>query len=312
MCQIEGKEFWDRRRNEEVECVGSCGFLVYRTQSGKVAWLLPSPIPPVLPCQLWQVQQWVKERSKQPSYYPQPYNTLLLERGLTVRVHPCSSGDSKCFVFAFNICGIILYAYCHAEMIDTVVISYLVFMLWKLGDIIQLSTPFSHLSYSMQSCHILFFCLFSSCLSVFMFSCMLSVCLYVSLSSIWANTPAILPPRRPYSASQSPSNSPSACGRLLPFRQGPWFLPVGMRWLSCVMCIREPSSSSFSFAPFSAGAVGCNVQERPCCRKASVQIPVYSPPQRQWLFETGRTWKSGITANDHWMCCNKRKFWGSC
>lgn len=121
--------------------------------------------------------------------------------------------------------------------------------------------------------------LFSSCLSVLMFSSMLSVCLYVSASSIWANAPAILPSRRPYSASLSPSNSPSACGRLLPFLHGPWFLPVGVRWLSCVMCIQEPtSSSSLSFAPFSAGAVEYTVQERPCCREALVQIPVHSPP----------------------------------
>lgn len=121
-----------------------------------------------------------------------------------------------------------------------------------------------------------------------MFTCVLSVCLYVSVSSIWANTPALLPPRRPYSASQSPSNSPSACGWLLPFRQGPWFLPVGVRWLSCVMCIREPSSSSFSFAASVAGAVGCNVQERPCCRKASVQIPVYAPPNGSSSLKRGR------------------------
>lgn len=135
-------------------------------------------------------------------------------------------------------------------------------------------------------------CLFPSCLGVFTFSCMLSVCLYVSVSSIWANTPAIRSSRRPYSASQSPSNSPSACGRLLPFRQGPWFLPVGVRWLSCVMCIREPSSSLFFFASSSRPSplvlLGCNVRERPCCRKALVQIPVHSPPNGNGSLKQGR------------------------
>lgn len=140
-------------------------------------------------------------------------------------------------------------------------------------------------------------CLFLSCLHVFTFSCMLSLCLYVSVSSIWANTPA----RRPYSASLSPSNSPSACGRLLPFRQGPWFLPVGVRWLSCVMCIWELSSSSPSLSlsvslsllpspsrPPPLVLLGCNIQERPCCRKASVQIPVHSPPNGNGSLKQGR------------------------
>lgn len=34
--------------------------------------------------------------------------------------------------------------------------------------------------------------------------------------------------------------------------------------------------------------------------------------QRQRLFDRGETWKSGIIVTYHWMCCSKRKFWGSC
>lgn len=65
-----------------------------------------------------------------------------------------------------------------------------------------------------------------------------SLCVYImSMSSIWVNTPAIFPSCPPYSASLYPSNSPGACGRLLPFRQRLWLLPIGVRWLSCVMCI---------------------------------------------------------------------------
>lgn len=87
--------------------------------------------------------------------------------------------------------------------------------------------------------------LLSHCVSV----CMFSVCLYVSVSSIWVNTPAIRSSHRPYSASLSPSNLPSAWSRLLPFRQGPWFLLDGLKWLSCVMCSWEPSSFSLFFTP---------------------------------------------------------------
>lgn len=34
--------------------------------------------------------------------------------------------------------------------------------------------------------------------------------------------------------------------------------------------------------------------------------------QRRRLFDRGETWKSGIIETDHWLCCNKRKFWGTC
>lgn len=74
--------------------------------------------------------------------------------------------------------------------------------------------------------------------------------------------------------------------------RAPWFLPVGVRWLSCVMCIQEPSSSWFSFAspsrPSPPVLLGCNVRERPCCRKALVQIPVHSPPNGNGSLKQGR------------------------
>lgn len=139
-----------------------------------------------------------------------------------------------------------------------------------------------------------------------------SVCFLCVTSIIWVNTPVSHSSCPPYSASLSPSNSPNACGRLLPFRQDLCFLPAGVRWLSCAMCVFPPLPSPPPVLPSISSPtplLGCNMQERPGCRKALVQIPVRSTPRWQWLFETGKTWKRGTTVSDHWMCCNKRKFW---
>lgn len=141
---------------------------------------------------------------------------------------------------------------------------------------------------------------------------MLSVRLYVSVSSIWANTPAIHSTHRPYSASLSPSNSPSACGWLLPFRQDPWFFPVGVRWLSCVMCVWEPSSSSFAAPPASLLRWcywGVTYSSSPAVKTHWVQIPVCCTPSGNCFLKKGKTWKRGITETDQWMWYNKRKFW---
>lgn len=144
---------------------------------------------------------------------------------------------------------------------------------------------------------------------------MLSVRLYVSVSSIWANTPAIHSTHRPYSASLSPSNSPSACGWLLPFRQDPWFFPVGVRWLSCVMCVWEPSSSSFAAPPASLLRWcywGVTHSSSPAVKTHWVQIPVCCTPSGNCFLKKGKTWKRGITETDQWMWYNKRKFWSAC
>lgn len=46
-----------------------------------------------------------------------------------------------------------------------------------------------------------------------------------------------------------------------------------------MLCVfKSPPPLPLSFAPFFAGAVECNVQERPCCQEALVQIAVHSPP----------------------------------
>lgn len=143
---------------------------------------------------------------------------------------------------------------------------------------------------------------------------MLSVHLYVSVSSIWANTPAIHSTHRPYSASLSPSNSPSACGWLLPFRQDPWFFPVGVRWLSCVMCVWEPSSSSFAAPPASLLRWcywGVTYSSSPAVKTHWVQIPVCCTPSGNCFLKKGKTWKRGITETDQWMWYNKRKFWSA-
>lgn len=147
--------------------------------------------------------------------------------------------------------------------------------------------------------------------NLFMLSGMLSVRLYVSVSSIWANTPAIHSTHRPYSASLSPSNSPSACGWLLPFRQDPWFYPVGVRWLSCVMCVWEPSSSSFAAPPASLLRWcywGVTYSSSPAVKTHWVQIPVCCTPSGNCFLKKGKTWKRGITETDQWMWYNKRKF----
>lgn len=143
---------------------------------------------------------------------------------------------------------------------------------------------------------------------------MLSVRLYVSVSSIWANTPAIHSTHRPYSASLSPSNSLSACGWLLPFRQDPWFFPVGARWLSCVMCVWEPSSSSFAAPPASLLRWcywGVTYSSSPAVKTHWVQIPVCCTPSGNCFLKKGKTWKRGITETDQWMWYNKRKFWSA-
>lgn len=106
------------------------------------------------------------------------------------------------------------------------------------------------------TCHS--FCYMLCFYSLFPFSGMLSVRLYVSVSSIWANTPVICSSHRPCNASLSPSNSPNACGRLLPFRQDSWFLPV---WnevtFMCDVCLRGPPAPSLllSLPPFSTVGV---------------------------------------------------------
>ena len=51
------------------------------------------------------------------------------------------------------------------------------------------------------------------------------------------------------------------------------------------LCVSLPSSSSFS--PSTAGAVGYNVQERPGCQKALVQILVH-PPNGNGSLKQGR------------------------
>lgn len=61
-----------------------------------------------------------------------------------------------------------------------------------------------------------------------------------------------------------------------------WFLPAGVKWLSCLMCtpeLQSPPPSSF------AGTVGWNMQERNYCRKASVEIPVLSPADSTCLWK---------------------------
>jgi len=147
----------------------------------------------------------------------------------------------------------------------------------------------------MQSCHIIYFCYVSSlhvsvCLRFAVRCQRVCTCQWAPFERI---QPAIRSSRRPYSASLSPSNSPGACGRLLPFRQGPWFLPVGVRGLSCVMRIWEPFSSSFSFSfapPLlrrCCWGVTCG-SGRPRCPNALVQIPVHSPPKGNGSLKPGR------------------------
>lgn len=108
-------------------------------------------------------------------------------------------------------------------------------------------------------------------------------------------TPTISSSRQPYTASLSPSNSPSARGWLLPFRQGPWFLLVGVRWLSCVMCIWEASSSSSSSPSFASllhwccWAVTC--RRGPAVEKHRFRSLFTLPPTAMALWNR-KTWKS--------------------
>lgn len=186
---------------------------------------------------------------------------------------------------------------------------------------IQIYDPVVNSFFSFPCSRVIFYfsviCFFPLCPGVFTFSFMLSVHLYVSVSSIWANThqPSAHPVDHTVLPCLLATRLEPAAGCYLSVRARDFSrLEWGDFHVWCVFQSPPPPPLSLSLPshPSPLVLLGCNMQERPCCRKALVQIPVHSPPQRQWLFETGKTWKSRITVTDHWMCFNKRKFWGSC